>query len=195
MTRSQFSHAVGADEKWVENSARLLGRALRYTASEARWLGLVRVLVRDVGLPLGRSAEIAEKAMSFPPDARSAKVDENASGSATLVLDMARYHSSHAAALSAALNLVGSRKRGRPLKPVALSRRTRTDRTSDYESASLARAAQYGVDITALREGLDDSPAVRLRRLEENSVFLGAMRKSASAKRSRSARARGKSAG
>ena len=118
MTRGQFSHAIDADEKWVENSARLLGRSLAYTPEEARWMRLVRILVRDFGLPLSRAAEISEQAVSLPKDTESIKLARNDSRTATLTLDLARYHSQYGAALSAALNLVGSRKRGRPSGPI-----------------------------------------------------------------------------
>lgn len=174
MTRAQFSRAINADEKWVENSARLLKRTLRYTPAEARWMGLVRVLVQEVHLPLVRADEIADRAMRLPVDARSVNAEEGESGSAAIVLDMARYHSSHAASLSAALNLVEPGKRGRPRRRV---------RPSSNKSTTLLRAARvYGVDVQALRYGRRDSHDTRLRRLNENASFIGAMRKSASGK-------------
>jgi hypothetical protein len=114
MTREQFSQAVDADNKWVENSARLLGRSLRYDESEARWMGLVRILVRDLGIPLSRAATIADRAMMLPRDARSVKVQKNSAGSLQIVLDLARYHSTHAVNVSLALNHGERRKVGRP---------------------------------------------------------------------------------
>ena len=138
MTRGQFSHAIDADEKWVENSARLLGRTLAYTAEEARWMRLVRILVRDFGMPLSRAAEISEQAMPLPPDTRSAELARNDSRTAALNLDLARYHSQFAAALSAALSLVGSRKRGRPAAPATGQSRS-IDRPRNAENPAPAK--------------------------------------------------------
>ena len=63
MTRSQFAIAVMAPEKWVENAARLLKRRFRYTREESVWLGLVRELNFEAGLPLARAAEVADEAL------------------------------------------------------------------------------------------------------------------------------------
>ena len=146
MTRSQFSLAVNADEKWVDNSARLLGRTLRYDEAEARWLGLVRILVRDLGIPLARAAAISEKAMSLPPDARSVKLQKNESGSLRLVLDLARYHSTHAVSLSVALIHGERRKAGRPAGFTPASAASLTP-TSWQSRAAVVRSAQQRVEI------------------------------------------------
>ena len=163
MTRSQFAMAVLADEKWVENACRLLARHLRYTAAEARWLGLVRVLNQEVGLTLSRAAELADESLRHAPDEVGVVVGR-AVGSAAVSIDLARFHSAYAAALSAALDMGGARRRGRPR--VNLRQKSRT----------LDRAAQYGVDIDLLREGLRLSPSERLQQLDENAAFINAIR-------------------
>lgn len=163
MTRSQFAMAVLADEKWVENASRLMDKRFRYTPAEARWLGLVRVLNQEVGVTLFRAAELADEALRHAPDEGSVIVGR-AGGSAAVSIDLARYHSTYAAALSAALDLGGARRRGRPR--ATLPQKTRT----------LDRAAQYGVDIDLLREGLRLSSRERLQQLDDNAAFINAIR-------------------
>ena len=94
-------------------------------------------------------------------------------GVAGIVVDRARYLSAFNAALSAALEHGGPRRRGpRPTSGVApKSPRTR--------SGALSRAEDYGVDLGLLREGLKLSRAERLSALDANAEFLRAMRKTA----------------
>ena len=155
--------AVLADEKWVENAGRLMDRHFRYNAAEARWLGLVRVLNQEVGLTLIRAAELADEALRYAPDEGSVIVGRTG-GSAAVAIDLARFHSTYSAALSAALDLGGARRRGRPR--ATLPQKTRM----------LERAAQYGVDLDLLREGLRLSPGERLQRLDDNAAFINAIR-------------------
>lgn len=164
MTRSQFARAVLAEEKWVENAARLLGRQLEYTAVEARWLGLVRLLGQEVGVTLSRAAELADEALRHAPDTEFVALGREEGHSAGVFIDLARFHSTYAASLSSAMEFGGARRRGRP-RP----RFKRTDR-------ALARSARYGVDIDLLREGLRVSPRERLERLDENAAFVKALR-------------------
>jgi hypothetical protein len=163
MTRSQFAMAVLADEKWVENAGRLMDRRFRYTAEEARWLGLVRVLNQEVGVTLSRAAELADEALRHAPDEGSVIVGR-AGGSAGVSIDLARFHSTYAAALSAALDMGGARRRGRPRAILP------------QKARALDRAAQYGVDLDLLREGLRLSPRERLQRLDDNAAFVNAIR-------------------
>ena len=163
MTRSQFAMAVLADEKWVENAGRLMNKKFRYTAAEARWLGLVRVLNQEVGLTLFRAGELADEALRHAPDQKSVIVG-GAGGSAAVLIELARFHSAYAAALSAALDLGGARRRGRPRA------------AGPQKTRMLDRAAEYGVDIDLLREGLRLSPRERLQQLDDNAAFLGAIR-------------------
>jgi hypothetical protein len=41
-----------------------------------------------------------------------------------------------------------------------------------------SRAKAYGVDLAALRDGLNDTPAERLKRLDDNVKFIAEMRAS-----------------
>jgi hypothetical protein len=164
MTRSQFAMAVLADEKWVENTARLLKRQLRYTPAEARWLALVRQLHQDLGLTLSRSAELADEAFRYAPDDRSVILGETEGGSVGIALDMGRFQSTFAASLSAALEFGGARRRGRPRASVKRKR------------DALDKASQYGVDLDLVRQGLELSVQERLERADANAAFINALR-------------------
>ena len=166
MTRAQLSMAVMADEKWIENTARLLKRRLRYTIEESVWLGLVRMLNRELELPLARAAAIADEALGFIEENSPIVVGKSEDSNAAVSIDMPRFRSAHAASLSAALTLGGARRRGR--RPAKSSRR---------KSDVLKKAARYGVDIDLLREGLKLSPAERLERADENAQFIADMRR------------------
>ena len=164
MTRSQFARAVMADEKWVENAARLLNRRFSYTVAESLWLAIVRLLCREVQIPLARAAELADEALGLIDVNDDVIIGESQAGSAAIVMEMPRFRSSHAAALSAALTLGGARRRGR--------RRVQPKR----KAGAIEKASRYGVDLDLLREGLRLTVAERLERADENAVFINAMR-------------------
>ena len=181
LTRSQFAAAIGADEKWVENTARTLGRRLAYTPGEARRMGLVRLIAREFSIPVTRAAELADDASRQPPDVRALQLATSTDSTVVLTIDLARYHSAFAAALSAALNHGGPRRRGRrpPHKP-------------PRGNSAVAVAEAYGVDVSLLREALARSPGDRLARLDANATFLRALRpvQAAPASRPRTGRRR-----
>lgn len=159
MTRSQFAAAAMAEEKWVENSARLLGRKLKYTASEARWLGLVRLLNQEQGAPLARAAELADEALRLDPASGCVVVGKTENGVSGISIDLGRFHSDYAASLSAARDM-GPRRRGR---------------SRSKGAGAIESAARYGVDIGLLKEGLRLTVRERLQRLDENAGFVYAL--------------------
>jgi hypothetical protein len=158
--------AVMAPEKWVENAARLLKRRFRYSPEESVWLGLVRELNLEVGLTLAKAAELADEALGLVDAKDEVVVGRSKGSSAAIAIDMPRFRSAHAAAVSAALTLGGARRRGRP--------RVKAGRRKD---AVLNKAAYHGVDLDLLREGLKLTVADRLQRADENAAFVRAMRK------------------
>ncbi len=162
MTRAQFAAAVRADEKWVENAGRLLERRFRRTREESRWLGLVSVLSREIGMTLDRAARLADEAIAHPYTEGTVVVGQSQGGVAAVSIDIGRYHSAWAAALSAAIENGGARRRGRP--------------RSGLSKEALERAADYGVDIDLLRAGLRMTVGERLQQLEENARFISAIR-------------------
>jgi hypothetical protein len=165
MTRSQFAMSVRASEKWIANAAATLPRRFAYTPADARWLGLVRVLAEELRLELSHAAALAEDALKHPPTSEGVTVGRAQGALAGITLDLSRYLSTFAAAHSAAIEAGGERRRGRP-RP-----------TLRKKAAVLERAANYGVDVDLLREGLKIPPGERLAQLDANAAFIGALRR------------------
>ena len=166
MTRAQFARAIQADEKWLENTARLLlGSPPGCSPAAARWMGLVRLLTREFALPLARAGELATAALRHPPGTRALPLVETADGSAALVLDLARYHSTLSTDLAAALHHTGPRRRGRP-----------GTRAHARRHDPIRAAAAHGVDLSSLRANLRRTPAELLESLDEDATFLAALR-------------------
>ncbi|MGH9424150.1 MAG: hypothetical protein ACRD3J_29530 [Thermoanaerobaculia bacterium] len=171
MTRNQFAMAVNADEKWIENTILTLGLALKFTPSNVTWMGLVRVFSHGMGFTLARSAQLATEAIQHAPKTRQAVLGHTPGREGAILLDLARYHSRRNASLSAAIELGGPRRRGRPPRPI--------------RGDALSRARKYGIDVDALRAGLSDSPSTRLERLEQNVEFVNTIRKNSRRKLNR----------
>jgi hypothetical protein len=165
LTQAQFAVTVRADEKWVENTARLLGIRLRYSVAEARWFGLVRLLSAEVHLPVREAARISDQTLRAGATTAVVEVAASPDGSAALTVDLARYHATFAAALATALHHHAPKVRGRP-----------THSRRGARADVLAAATAYGVDLSLLRAGLRRTPAERLRRLDENVAFVRALR-------------------
>jgi hypothetical protein len=166
MTRSQFAIAVMADEKWVENAPRLLGRRLAYTENEARWYALVRLFNQDIGVTLSRAALLADEALTYPAEARTIILGKTTVADAGISIDRALFESSFGASLSVALDMGGPKRRGR------------MSRQSNGRNAVIRRALQYGVDIGLLQAGLKLSVRERLKAADENAEFVTALRPS-----------------
>ena len=164
MTLIQFAAAVGADPKWVQNASRILGRTLRRTRQEARWLRLVRLLHQGLELSLARAAELATRALAAPASTEPIQLSTAPDATAHLAIDLARFDSGFAAALAGALAFHGPRARGQ-------GRWTKPRRGN-----RLAAAEAYGVDLGLLKASLALSVQERLRRLDENAAFLVALR-------------------
>src|SRR4051794_4216397 len=115
MTPAQFALAVGAAPKWIANTRRLLNRAPRDTAEEARWLGLVHELNTVLGLPLKAAARCADLALAADPQQHHLTIDFGDEHRAALVIDLWRDVTLHLARLSRALEMPPSERRGRPV--------------------------------------------------------------------------------
>lgn len=159
MTARQTAVAASADLKWLTNSASLLRRPLRYTAEAARWWGLVRLLVVDLGLTLKAAAAAATSALV---PARPGAAAARATGAARVDIDLRRYDSIFLANLSRALNHETPRRRGR---------------VKQAERDAVAAARRYGIDIGLMQSALERTPAERLALLERNAEFLRAARR------------------
>ncbi|HEV7388299.1 MAG TPA: hypothetical protein VGN73_06795 [Gemmatimonadaceae bacterium] len=162
MTARQTATAAGCDLKWLTNSAALLRRRLRHNAPEARWWGLVRLLVDEIGLSLKAAATAATTVLADGRRGRTLAPGSDPSGAAALVVDLPRYESIFLANLSRALVQETPRRRGR-IKAAAGRR-------------AITAAREYGIDVGLLQSALARSPAERLRLLDANVEFVKAAR-------------------
>jgi hypothetical protein len=161
MTARQTAVAAAADLKWLTNAASLLRRHLRYDAEAARWWGLVRLLVDELGLTLKAAAAEATAALATRRKGSPRGSTHNA-GPARIDIDLPRYESIFLANLSRALIHETPRRRGRVKA-----------RATD----PIAAAQRYGIDIGLLQTALERTPAERLAMLDRNTEFLRAVRR------------------
>ena len=164
MTARQTAVAAGANLKWIINSAALLGRRARYNPQEAKWWGLVWLLTEQLGLSLKAAAAAATAALRVRSSSTQVTAGADPSGSASLIVDLARYESIFLANLSRALVHETPRRRGRP-----------TPRAGKRDAVRSAQ--RYGVDLGLVRSAIERSPAERLALLEANAAFVREMRR------------------
>jgi hypothetical protein len=163
MTPRQLAVAAAADIKWLINSSAILGRRLRYTASDAKWWGLVRLLTDTLQVTLGVAAAAATASLR-PGSAGVITATADRTDSVALVIDLPRYESIFLANLSRALVHETPKRRGRPARDGS-NRRV------------LDAALKHGVDLGLVRSSLSRSPAERLAMLEANRSFVRDMRR------------------
>jgi hypothetical protein len=159
MTARQTAVAAGADLKWIVNSAALLGRRIRYNRQQAKWWGLVWLLTEQLGLSLGAAAAVSTVALRESSFSTQVTAGADPSGSASLIVDLARYESIFLANLSRALVHETPRRKGRPPR-------------SSIRGDALTTARRYGVDLSLIRSALRRTPAERLALLEKNAAFV-----------------------
>ena len=164
MTARQTAVAAAAELKWMVNSAALLGKRLRYNRDQARWWGLVWLLTEQLGLSLRAAAAVSTVALRGGNSSTLVTAGADRSGSASLIVDLARFESIFLGNLSRALVHETPRRRGRPARP-------------GKKGDALATAQHYGVDLGLIRSAIARSPAERLALLEKNAEFVREMRK------------------
>ena len=164
MTARQTAVAANANLKWIVNSAALLGRHVRYDRQQAKWWGLVWLLTGQLGLSLKAAAAVATVALRGGSSSTHVTAGADPSGSASLIVDLARYESMFLANLSRALVHETPRRRGRPPR-------------LRIKSDALTTARHYGVDLGLIRSAITRTPAERLALLEKNAVFVRDMRR------------------
>ena len=146
------------------NANTVLQLAPVYNVKRARLMALTRLLEHAIGLPLKRAYRLARRTLQRPEESASWR-HESADGVAAVVIDPERLLSDFTVNLSRARVGYSERRRGRP---------PRTRRRG------IAAARHHGVDVSLLRESLTQSPAARLRRLDEDAAFARSLRVRAS---------------
>jgi hypothetical protein len=172
MTRAQFALAVGATEKWVHNAAAALGREVAYSQAAARRLAVARAIQGITPVSLLVADRLAGSALASPvPESGSIAVLATQGGSVTL--DLRRVLSAFAARLARATHHV-PRRPGR-------RRGAQQQRSADAR----ARAHAYGIDLSLIDSNLRRTPEERLRALDANAEFVGALARRRSSPRRR----------
>ena len=164
MTARQTAVAAAAELKWMVNSAALLGRPVRYNRQQAKWWGLVWLLTEQLGLSLKAAAAMSTVALHGGSSSARITAGADPSGSASLIVDLARYESIFLGNLSRALVHETPRRRGRPAQ-------------RGMKGDALTTAQHYGVDLGLIRSAIARTPAERLALLEKNAEFVREMRK------------------
>lgn len=159
MTTAQLARAAGADQAWLFNAERLLGRRFPRTVAGSRELALVKMLHSELRVDLAVAAGIV-RARAGASNCRGNLLRES-SGAVALLVDPARFESIWLLNLAAALDMA-PKVRGRPL----LS-------TVD----PLSRARRHGVDLALVQWQLSRPLSERLSELDRNARFVGAGRR------------------
>ena len=128
----------------------LLGRGVRYTLGVAERLALVRILNRELGLPLPAAWELAGNALTHS-DPKGVFEQATSGGIATVTVDVHRLRAAVATRRSQSATMHHSRRAGRKPKRA---------------SSAIEAARRYGLDVTLLQANLSRSPKVRLRQLD-----------------------------
>lgn len=160
MVLADFSLLVDAPPKWVLNTSAVLGSGVRYSCAVAERLALVRMLNRDLAIPLPKAWELAGSAL-WPevPD----RVEFTAGdGTVTVVVDLYRLR----AALAVRRALLAT-----------MSPRRRAGRKPGHSADPLAAAEQYGIDVGLLKSNLARRPDERLRQLDAMESFRSRVRR------------------
>jgi hypothetical protein len=164
MTARQTAVAAAAELKWMVNSAALLGRPVRYNRQQAKWWGLVWLLTEQLGLSLRAAAAVSTVALRGGNSPTLVTAGADRSGSASVVVDRARYESIFLGNLSRALVHETPRRRGRPAR-------------RGMKGDALTTAQHYGIDLGLIRSAIARTHAERLALLEKNAAFVRDMRR------------------
>lgn len=171
MTLSELCTMAGVPSKWVLNGRALWGDPPGYSAALARRLAVTHALHTTLGMPLALAHQVAADALAAPPSAEGAGdavllVPVREDAPVCVAIDLARILTAVEARWAAWRAGYGARVGGRPRtagRPAA--------------AAALARAADWGLDLSVLEANLRRSPAERLRQLDGMMAFRRRVRR------------------
>jgi len=152
----QFSVAVGAPKRWVQNAFQALGLPARYSPELARQIRFAKVVKEACGMPLRQGFPLAANALARWPEHRTWEL-AGPEGVVRMTLYLERFLSDCSVRLSLARCWYAEKRRGRPPR-----KRRR----------GIAWAKWYGVDVSLLEASLRLTPEQRLRRLDEAVEFF-----------------------
>ncbi|HET7040836.1 MAG TPA: hypothetical protein VFI13_02410 [Gemmatimonadales bacterium] len=159
MPLSSFALLVGATPQWCRNAFAVLGLSPRYDRPTARRMALVHTLAQELDLPLHRGWALAATLLENAP--------APAPGLTHIEFDRARFDAEWTTRL-ATLAARPPRGRGRP---------PRLPAQPPSGKAALDRARTHGLDLAALRVGLQRDRAARLTDLDAAQRFVTLLRR------------------
>ncbi len=162
MTLAEFSLLVDATPKWVLNTRAVLGSGVRYSVAIAERLALVRVLNRDLSIPLPRAWELAGAALTHAPLPSGEFALVAGDGTVTLAIDVHRVRAAIATRRS---------------QLVSMPPRLQSGRRPKRPSNSLTAARRHGLDISLLKANVARRPDERLRQLDAMASFRSRVRR------------------
>ena len=162
MTLAEFALLVDATPKWVLNTRAVLGSSVRYSVAIAERLALVRLLNRDLSIPLPRAWELAGAALTHTSGPSG--MFELVAGDGTVTLAIA-VHRIRAA--------IATRRSQLATMPPRLQAGRKPKRPPN----SLMAARRYGLDLSLLRANVARRPDERLRQLDAMASFRSRVRR------------------
>jgi hypothetical protein len=167
----ELSVTAGVPAKWVLNGSALWGGPNAYNAALARQLSVTHELHLTLGMPVPLAFHVAARALAaHPVEAvladRPVLVAVRDGAAACVAINLARVLAAVAARSAAWHAGYGERVAGRPRSPG----RQRADE-------AIARAVDWGIDLSLVSANLQRSPAERLRQLEGMMAFRRRVRR------------------
>lgn len=161
LTLGQFALAVGATPRWVLNALTRLRVPRRYDEPLARRLVLARVLADALDQELPGAFQHAGRILAAA-DLHQPWAEPSGDGLVTVTVDLPRVMTLYAIRLGLARNRYGEKPRGRRMQ---------------RRGPAVARAREWGMDLTLLIETLKRSPEQRLESLHVAREELLEMRR------------------
>ena len=170
MTLAELSRLVGVSPKWVLNTVSGIGADGPYSLQLARQLAIARAVHHETSMPMAKAMSVARQLLRRPRSAATLlEVRASEDSDVALTVDVYRLLSSFNVRLAELNASYAPRVRGRP--------RTRpTD--------AMAKALDWGLDVTLIRDNLSKTPTQRLRQLDAMAQFSRDVRRAGNQARS-----------
>lgn len=171
MTLAQFAFLAGADPKWVLNVAAVIQWRRRYSLPMARRLAITHAITEASRIPIPTAYDLAGRALRAPaPCDGVLTIAADANDLVSLRVDIFRILAAVSARQARLATSYQAARRGR-----------RPSRRRDPVRA----AAEYGLDVSLLRENIRRTPEERLRQLDAMLGFRANVRRAVVAERRR----------
>ena len=163
MVLAEFVRLIDASPRWVLNALPSLPSTSRYTEAFARRLIVSRAIQTALGTPLSDAFALAQRALrAWDGSATAVTLRVHETDDVALTVDVYRLMASYYVRLAELRQSYAPRVRGRPRR-----------RAVNAE----ARAIDWGLDLSLIRDNLRKSPAERLRQLDAMRAFAAGVRR------------------